>query len=235
MASLDTNRPAAMEQLAILGTQIGVDTLPIIKGQTSVDIAKRAKQQATLGGYDVYMLDTAGRLHIDEVLMDEVQAVRDIASPRETLLVVDGLTGQDAVNVAAEFDRRVGISGVVLTRMEGDGRGGAALSMKAVTGKPIKFVGVGEKLDALEEFHPERIAGRILGMGRHRLIGGKGSGNHRGGTGRADDAPVPEGSVQHERPEGPARTDAENGRHGGHHGADAGDEENGPAGGRGRV
>ncbi|MBL4750908.1 MAG: signal recognition particle protein [Amylibacter sp.] len=165
MASLDTNRPAAMEQLAILGTQIGVDTLPIVKGETPVQIAKRTKQQATLGGYDVYMLDTAGRLHIDEVLMNEVQSVRDITKPRETLLVVDGLTGQDAVNVAAEFDEKVGISGVVLTRMDGDGRGGAALSMKAVTGKPIKFVGLGEKLDALEEFHPERVAGRILGMG----------------------------------------------------------------------
>ncbi len=165
MASLDTNRPAAMEQLAILGKQIGVDTLPIVKGENAVSIAKRAKQQATLGGYDVYMLDTAGRLHIDEVLMDEVQAIRDVASPRETLLVVDGLTGQDAVNVAKDFDEKVGVSGVVLTRMDGDGRGGAALSMRAVTGKPIKFVGLGEKMDALEEFHPERIAGRILGMG----------------------------------------------------------------------
>jgi signal recognition particle subunit SRP54 len=165
MASLDTNRPAAMEQLAILGTQIGVDTLPIVKGETPVQIAKRAKQQATLGGYDVYMLDTAGRLHIDEVLMKEVQAVRDIAKPRETLLVVDGLTGQDAVNVAADFDSKIGISGVILTRMDGDGRGGAALSMRAVTGKPIKFVGLGEKLDDIEEFHPERVAGRILGMG----------------------------------------------------------------------
>ncbi|MFC2970376.1 signal recognition particle protein [Acidimangrovimonas pyrenivorans] len=165
MASLDTNRPAAMEQLAILGTQIGVDTLPIVKGESAVQIAKRAKQQATLGGYDVYMLDTAGRLHIDEVLMDEVQAVRDVATPRETLLVVDGLTGQDAVNVATEFDGKVGISGVVLTRMDGDGRGGAALSMRAVTGKPIRFVGLGEKMDALETFEPERVAGRILGMG----------------------------------------------------------------------
>ena len=165
MASLDTNRPAAMEQLAILGTQIGVDTLPIIKGENAVQIAKRAKQQATLGGYDVYMLDTAGRLHIDEVLMDEVQAVRDVASPRETLLVVDGLTGQDAVNVATEFDGKVGITGVVLTRMDGDGRGGAALSMRAVTGKPIRFVGLGEKMDALETFDAERVAGRILGMG----------------------------------------------------------------------
>jgi signal recognition particle subunit SRP54 len=165
MASLDTNRPAAMEQLAILGTQIGVDTLPIVKGQSAVDIAKRAKQQATLGGYDVFLLDTAGRLHIDETLMDEVQAVRDVATPRETLLVVDGLTGQDAVNVAAEFDGKVGVTGVVLTRMDGDGRGGAALSMRAVTGKPIRFVGLGEKTDALEAFDPKRVAGRILGMG----------------------------------------------------------------------
>ena len=165
MASLDVSRPAAMEQLAILGSQIGVDTLPIVAGQTPVQIAKRAKQQATMGGYDVYMLDTAGRLHIDDVLMNEVQAIRDATSPRETLLVVDGLTGQDAVNVAAKFDGQIGISGVILTRMDGDGRGGAALSMRAVTGKPIKFVGVGEKLDALEEFHPERVAGRILGMG----------------------------------------------------------------------
>ncbi len=165
MASLDTQRPAAQEQLAILGKQIGVDTLPIVKGQSAVAIAKRAKQQALMGGYDVYILDTAGRLHIDKVLMDEVQAVRDIANPRETLLVVDGLTGQDAVNVAEEFDTKVGVSGVVLTRMDGDGRGGAALSMRAVTGKPIKFVGLGEKMDALEEFHPERVAGRILGMG----------------------------------------------------------------------
>jgi signal recognition particle subunit SRP54 len=165
MASLDVNRPAAMEQLAILGMQIGVDTLPIVKGERPVDIAKRAKQQATLGGYDVYMLDTAGRLQIDEVLMQEVEDVRDIVKPRETLLVVDGLTGQVAVEVAEEFDTKIGVSGVVLTRMDGDGRGGAALSMRAVTGKPIKFVGLGEKMDALETFEPDRIAGRILGMG----------------------------------------------------------------------
>jgi signal recognition particle subunit SRP54 len=143
MASLDTNRPAAMEQLAILGQQIGVDTLPIVKGETRCHRA-RAKTQASLGGYDVYMLDTAGRLHIDEVLMAQVAAVRDIANPRETLLVVDGLTGQDAVNVATEFDESIGITGVVLTRMDGDGRGGAAFSMRAVTGKPIRFVGLGE-------------------------------------------------------------------------------------------
>ncbi len=165
MASLDVNRPAAMEQLAILGVQIGVDTLPIVPGQRPVDIAKRAKQQAALGGYDVYMLDTAGRLQIDQVLMDEVAAVHAAVSPREVLLVVDGLTGQVAVEVAEEFDAKVGVTGVVLTRMDGDGRGGAALSMRAVTGKPIRFVGVGEKMDALETFEPSRIAGRILGMG----------------------------------------------------------------------
>ena len=165
LASLDIYRPAAQQQLAILGTQIGVDTLPIVAGESAVQIAKRAKQQATMGGYDVYMLDTAGRLQIDETLMKEVEDVRDVVNPRETLLVVDGLTGQVAVEVAEEFDAKIGISGVVLTRMDGDGRGGAALSMRAVTGKPIKFVGLGEKMDALEEFHPERIAGRILGMG----------------------------------------------------------------------
>ena len=165
MASLDVNRPAAMEQLQILGAQIGVDTLPIVKGEDPVAIAKRAKTQASLGGYDVYMLDTAGRLHIDQELIAQAAAVRDVANPRETLLVVDGLTGQDAVNVATEFDDKIGVSGVVLTRMDGDGRGGAALSMRAVTGKPIRFVGLGEKMDALETFEPDRIAGRILGMG----------------------------------------------------------------------
>jgi len=165
MASLDIYRPAAMEQLQILGAQIGVDTLPIVKGETALQIAKRARTQAAMGGYDVYLLDTAGRLQIDEALMAEVQQVRDAVSPRETLLVVDGLTGQVAVEVAQEFDAKIGVSGVVLTRMDGDGRGGAALSMRAITGKPIRFVGVGEKLDALETFEPSRIAGRILGMG----------------------------------------------------------------------
>ncbi|MFT4959276.1 MAG: signal recognition particle subunit SRP54 [Paracoccaceae bacterium] len=165
MASLDTNRPAAMEQLAILGAQIGVDTLPIVKGEDPIAIAKRAKTQAALGGYDIYILDTAGRLHIDAELIAQAAAVRDVAKPRETLLVVDGLTGQDAVNVATEFDDKIGVTGVVLTRMDGDGRGGAALSMRAVTGKPIRYVGLGEKLDALETFEAERIAGRILGMG----------------------------------------------------------------------
>jgi signal recognition particle subunit SRP54 len=165
MASLDIYRPAAMQQLQILGQQIGVDTLPIVAGETAVQIAKRAKTQASLGGYDVYLLDTAGRLQIDQTLMQEVEDVRDAVKPRETLLVVDGLTGQVAVEVAEEFDAKVGISGVILTRMDGDGRGGAALSMRAVTGKPIRFVGLGEKMDALETFEPQRVAGRILGMG----------------------------------------------------------------------
>ncbi|WP_425091695.1 signal recognition particle protein [Tropicimonas sp. S265A] len=165
MASLDVNRPAAMEQLQILGVQIGVDTLPIVKGEDPVAIAKRTKTQAALGGYDVYLLDTAGRLSIDEELMAQVEAVRDVANPRETLLVVDGLTGQDAVHTAENFDDRIGITGVVLTRMDGDGRGGAALSMRAITGRPIRFVGLGEKMDALETFEPDRVAGRILGMG----------------------------------------------------------------------
>ena len=165
MASLDVYRPAAQEQLRILGEQTGVNTLPIVAGQLPVDIAKRALQAAKFGGYDVLLLDTAGRLHVDEALMAEVVAVRDIAQPHETLLVADALTGQDAVNVAKSFNERVGITGIVLTRVDGDGRGGAALSMRHVTGKPIKLLGQGEKLDALEPFHPDRIASRILGMG----------------------------------------------------------------------
>ena len=165
MASLDTRRPAAQEQLEILGRQVKVDTLPIIKGETPLQIAKRAMSEARKGAYDVVMLDTAGRLHIDEELLAEAAAVRDIAKPKETLLVADSLTGQDAVNLARAFDEKIGITGIVLTRIDGDGRGGAALSMRAVTGKPIKLLGTGEKLDGLEDFHPDRIAGRILGMG----------------------------------------------------------------------
>ena len=165
MASLDVHRPAAQEQLAVLGRQVSVDTLPFVAGEQPLAIAKRAHQAAKLGGYDVLMLDTAGRLHIDEGLMSEAAAVRDATGPTETLLVADAMTGQDAVNVAKSFAERVGITGIVLTRVDGDARGGAALSMRAVTGQPIKFVGVGEKLDALEPFHPERVAGRILGMG----------------------------------------------------------------------
>src|SRR6478609_8333802 len=165
MASLDTRRPAAMEQLAVLGQQVGVQTLPIVAGQSAVQIARRALEAARLGGYDVVMLDTAGRTTVDEALMAEVAEVKSITQPHEVLLVADALTGQDAVNTARAFDGRVGITGIVLTRVDGDGRGGAALSMRAVTGKPIKLVGTGEKLDALEEFDPSRIAGRILGMG----------------------------------------------------------------------
>ncbi len=165
MASLDVARPAAQEQLAVLGRQAGVDTLPIVAGQTPVQIAERALQSARLQGYDVLLLDTAGRLHVDALLMAEMKAVATASKPVETLLVVDSLTGQDAVNVAKGFAGEVDLSGVILTRMDGDARGGAALSMRAVTGKPIKFAGTGEGLDALEAFHPSRVAGRILGMG----------------------------------------------------------------------
>ncbi|MQP64251.1 signal recognition particle protein [Niveispirillum sp. SYP-B3756] len=165
MASLDTRRPAAQEQLKVLGEQTGVATLPIVKGQTPVEIAKRAMETARLEGFDVVLLDTAGRLAIDEELMDEVVAIRDATQPVESLLVVDAMTGQDAVTVATNFNDRVGITGIVMTRIDGDARGGAALSMRHVTGKPIKLMGVGEKTDALEPFHPDRIAGRILGMG----------------------------------------------------------------------
>jgi len=165
MASLDVARPAAQEQLAVLGRQTGVDTLPIVAGQQPVDIARRAIQSAKLQGYDIVILDTAGRLHVDDQLMGEMKAVEAASNPAETLLVVDSLTGQDAVNVARGFSAEVPLTGVILTRMDGDARGGAALSMRAVTGKPIKFAGVGEALDKLEAFHPDRVAGRILGMG----------------------------------------------------------------------
>jgi signal recognition particle subunit SRP54 len=165
MASLDVKRPAAQEQLAILGRQVGVDTLPIVAGQTPVQIAHRAEEAARLQGYDVVLLDTAGRTHIDEPLMAEMAEIKAASRPHEILLVADALTGQDAVNLAKSFDERVGITGLVLTRVDGDGRGGAALSMRAVTGKPIKLIGTGEKIDALDDFDPQRIANRILGMG----------------------------------------------------------------------
>ena len=165
MASLDVQRPAAQEQLAQLGRQVEVDTLPIVKGQRPVQITKRAMQVGRTEGYDVILLDTAGRLHIDEELMIEVAAVRDTATPHQTLLVADAMTGQDAVNVAKAFSDRTGLTGIVLTRTDGDARGGAALSMRHVTGKPIVFIGTGEKVEALEPFHPGRVAGRILGMG----------------------------------------------------------------------
>ena len=165
MASLDVNRPAAQDQLKVLGEQVGVATLPIIVGQQPVEIATRALHAAKLQAVDVLLLDTAGRLHVDQALMDEMKAVAAISVPKEVLLVVDSLTGQDAVNVAQSFAGQVDLTGVILTRMDGDARGGAALSMRAVTGKPIKFAGTGEKMDALEPFHPARVANRILGMG----------------------------------------------------------------------
>jgi signal recognition particle subunit SRP54 len=165
MASLDVARPAAQEQLKVLGEQVDVATLPIVPGQQPVDIARRALESARLQAVDVLLLDTAGRLHVDEALMAEMRAVAGVSAPTEVLLVVDSLTGQDAVNVAQSFSGEVPLTGVILTRMDGDARGGAALSMRAVTGKPIKFAGTGEKLDAIEPFSPERVAGRILGMG----------------------------------------------------------------------
>ncbi len=165
MASLDVARPAAQEQLRVLGEQTGIATLPIIAGQSPVQIAERARQAARLQGFDVVLLDTAGRLGVDEALMAEMAAIAGATSPDEILLVVDSLTGQDAVNVAGAFKARVPLTGVILTRMDGDARGGAALSMRHVTGTPIRFAGTGEKLDALEAFDANRVAGRILGMG----------------------------------------------------------------------
>src|SRR5438093_8030784 len=165
MASLDVYRPAAMEQLAVLGRDLDIPTLPIVEGQKPQQIAKRALEAGKLGGYDVVLLDTAGRTTLDEEMMKEAAEIKSAANPHEVLLVADSLTGQDAVNLARAFDQRVGLTGIVLTRVDGDGRGRAALSMRAVTGKPIKLIGTGEKLDALEDFHPARIADRILGMG----------------------------------------------------------------------
>ncbi len=165
MASLDIRRPAAQEQLRVLGDQALISTLDIVFGETPVAIAKRAMNQARREGYDVVLLDTAGRLAIDDELMNEAVAIRDATKPHETLLVADAMTGQDAVNTATAFNEKLGITGIVLTRADGDARGGAALSMRAVTGRPIKLLGTGEKLDALEPFHPDRVAGRILGMG----------------------------------------------------------------------
>ncbi len=165
MASLDTRRPAAQQQLKILGEQTGVATLPIVPLEMPLAITKRAMETARREGFDVLILDTAGRLSIDEELMGEVKQISDIAQPKETLLVADAMTGQDAVNVAKAFNERLAVTGIVLTRVDGDSRGGAALSMRAVTGRPVKLIGVGEKFDALEPFHPDRIASRILGMG----------------------------------------------------------------------
>jgi signal recognition particle subunit SRP54 len=165
LASLDTHRPAAQEQLEVLARQAALASLPIVAGQDPEEIAKRALASARLEGYDVLILDSAGRLAIDDELMDEAARIKALAKPIETLLVADAMTGQDAVNVGRAFNERIGVTGIVLTRMDGDARGGAALSMRAITGAPIKLIGVGEKLDALEDFHPDRIASRILGQG----------------------------------------------------------------------
>lgn len=165
MASLDVNRPAAQEQLAILGEQVEVDTLPIVAGELPKDITKRAMQAGKISGYDIVMLDTAGRLSIDEQLMAEVSEVKKVSKPQEILLVADAMTGQDSVTTAENFNAKLGLTGIVLTRVDGDSRGGAALSMRSVTGCPIKFMGTGEKLNEIEKFDAERVAGRILGMG----------------------------------------------------------------------
>jgi signal recognition particle subunit SRP54 len=165
LASLDVYRPAAQQQLEVLAGQAGVGSLPIVAGEKPLAITKRALEVGKLEGYDVILLDTAGRLHIDDELMRELQDIKTISHPLETLLVADSLTGQDAVNIASQFNEKIGLTGIILTRMDGDGRGGAALSMRAVTGQPIKFAGVGEKLSDFEEFHPARIASRILDMG----------------------------------------------------------------------
>ena len=165
MASLDIHRPAAQEQLAVLGEQSSTETLPVVAGQSAVDIARRAMDSARLRGFDVVLLDTAGRLTIDEAMMAEAEAVRGAVQPADVLLVADALTGQDAVRTAQTFHERLGLTGIVLTRVDGDARGGAALSMRAVTGCPIVLIGTGEKMDALEAFHPDRVTSRILGMG----------------------------------------------------------------------
>jgi signal recognition particle subunit SRP54 len=165
VASLDVYRPAAQKQLEQVAAKAGVPSLPIIDNQKPLDITERALKTAKLEGYDVLLLDTAGRLHIDDTLMAELKAVKQLANPLETLLVADAMTGQDAVNIAKSFHEQIGVTGIILTRVDGDARGGAALSMRAVTGQPIKFLGIGEKLDALEEFYPDRVASRILDMG----------------------------------------------------------------------
>lgn len=165
LASLDVYRPAAQEQLAVLAEKTGAGSLPIVDGEKPLAITERALKAAKLEGYDVLILDSAGRLSIDDALMDELVAVRDMAKPIETLLVADSLTGQDAVHTAQNFNERIGITGIILTRVDGDARGGAALSMRSITGKPIKFLGMGEGMDALQAFDAKRIAGRILDMG----------------------------------------------------------------------
>ena len=213
MASLDVRRPAAMEQLAVLGQQVGVDTLPIVEGQQPAQIAQRALQAGRLGGYDVVLLDTAGRTTLDEAMMAEAAEVKRAANPHEVLLVADSLTGQDAVNLARAFDERVGLTGIVLTRVDGDGRGGAALSMRAVTGKPIKLMGTGERMDALEDFHPARIADRILGMGDIVSLVEKAAATIDAEKAARVAERMRKGAVRSHRPARAARADAADGRH----------------------
>ena len=215
MASLDVNRPAAMEQLKVLGEQAGVATLPIILGQRPVDIAKRTIAAARVGGYDVVILDTAGRQHVDEALMAEVAEVKRLAQPHETLLVADSLTGQDAVNIARSFNERVGVTGIILTRADGDQRGGAALSMRAVTGAPIKFLGTGEKLDALEAFHPAAHRLAHSRHGRRRHAGRKSRRACRPGEGGEARQENEEGRARLQRSRRSAVPDAQDGRHAG--------------------
>ncbi len=213
MASLDVRRPAAMEQLAVLGQQVGVETLPIVEGQQPAQIAQRALQAGRLGGYDVVLLDTAGRTTLDDAMMAEAAEVKRAANPHEVLLVADALTGQDAVNLARAFDERVGLTGIVLTRVDGDGRGGAALSMRAVTGKPIKLIGTGERMDALEDFHPAAHRRPHPRHGRHRHAGREGGGDDRRREGRARRRADAQGPVRPRRPARAARADAADGRH----------------------
>lgn len=221
MASLDVYRPAAMEQLAVLGRDLDIPTLPIVAGQQPPQIAKRALEAGKLGGYDIVLLDTAGRTTLDEEMMAEAAAIKAAANPHEVLLVADSLTGQDAVNLARAFDQRVGLTGIVLTRVDGDGRGGAALSMRAVTGKPIKLIGTGEKTDALEDFHPDRIAGRILGMG-DVVSWSNVPPPISTPKGRAHRRAYAQGSVRPQRHARAAAADGEHGRHQRPDGHDAG-------------
>ena len=165
MVSLDVYRPAAQEQLNILGEKNSIQALPTVKDQLPLDIAKRALNAASLSGADIIIFDTAGRTQIDLSMMNEIKEIKSVANPTETILVADSLTGQVAVNVAQEFKKAVDLTGIILTRVDGDGRGGAALSMKFATNTPIKFMGIGEKIEQLDVFHPDRIANRILGMG----------------------------------------------------------------------
>ena len=220
MASLDIYRPAAMEQLAVLGRDLDIPTLPIVAGQKPAQIAKRALEAGKLGGYDVVLLDTAGRTTLDEEMMAEAAEIKTTANPHEVLLVADSLTGQDAVNLARAFDQRVGLTGIVLTRVDGDGRGGAALSMRAVTGKPIKLIGTGEKTDALEDFHPEPHRRPHSRHGRRGVAGRKGRRQYRRGKGRAHRRADAQGPV---RPFRHARAIAADGEHGRHQRADGHD------------